>query len=206
MGHALPQPRKPTASREKLGTVEDIRKASETTRRAATRRRTWTGTARSSGWRPGQSRWQPRGARARWSGRSMSCRTSRSAVGAGIALLDAGLSVGILGGRAPSWTSSRTSALTCRSQWLKAGCRAWSSRWPSRGRARVTRTRSSSSPRGWTRSASGVTESPRSSRSPRRFGTGAMKGQPQLWRHRRLGTTPATAWRSAPSKRTGRSG
>ena len=42
----------------------------------------------------------------------MSCRTSRSAVYAGIALLDGGLSVSISGGRAPSWTSSRTSALT----------------------------------------------------------------------------------------------
>ena len=42
----------------------------------------------------------------------MSCRTSRSAVGAGNALLDGGLSVGISGGRAPSWTSSCTSALT----------------------------------------------------------------------------------------------
>ena len=38
-----------------------------------------------------------RGARARWSG---DCRTTRSAVGAGSALQDGGLSVGISGGRA----------------------------------------------------------------------------------------------------------
>ena len=38
-------------------------------------------------------------------------------------------------------------AMRRRCWWRKKGCRAWSSRWPSRGRARVTCTRSSSSPR-----------------------------------------------------------
>ena len=85
--------RKPVASWEKLGTVEEVvedewddaksRDAAEDADRKEHGEE-----FRSGGGRPGQNRQHLRGARARWSGRSMSCRTSLSAVGASIALLD----------------------------------------------------------------------------------------------------------------------
>ena len=102
MEHVLPQPRKPTASWEKLGTVEEMMEGERDDAKSGDAAED----VRSSGWerRPGQNRQQPRQARAIWSGCSVSCRTCRFAVGAGIALLGRGL--------------------RRRCQWRKTGCLA----------------------------------------------------------------------------------